>query len=291
MKGITIKGRTAQDVPMSRLTTWRVGGPAAWVVWPADEEELIRVWQYGQERGLRPLVLGRGSNVLAPDAGWRGVVIVTTALRRAEWRENGVRAGAGFSLADLARQAAARSLSGLEFAGGIPGALGGAIVMNAGAYGGAMSDLVVRARIWSPADGSREYSGTELDFSYRRSALQAGGRFVTAAELRLQPGDPAAIRRKMAEYRERRRQGQPLAVASAGSVFRNPAGDFAGRLIEQAGWKGRRVGGAEVSARNANFIINRGGATAAEIKELIDAVRADVERRFHICLETEIRIL
>jgi UDP-N-acetylmuramate dehydrogenase len=260
-------------------------------VWPADEEELACVWQYGRDRGLPPLILGRGSNVLAPDEGWPGLVVITTALRRAEWRENSVRAGAGCSLALLAQEAAARSLSGLEFACGIPGALGGAIVMNAGAYGGDMSGLTTRVRLWSPESGGREYSGTEMGFSYRRSALPAGGRCVTEVELRLRPDAQAAILGRMAEYRERRRQTQPLAVASAGSVFRNPAGDFAGRLIDRAGWKGRRIGGAEVSSRNANFIVNRGGATAAEIKELIAAVRADVERRFRVRLETEVRIL
>jgi UDP-N-acetylmuramate dehydrogenase len=278
-------------MPLSKLTTWRVGGPAAFAVWPADEEELLGVLRYGRERGLPAVVLGRGSNVLAPDGGWEGIAVITTMLRRAEWGENSVRAGAGCSLAALAREAARRSLSGLEFACGIPGTLGGAAVMNAGAYGRDMSEVITQARIWTPEDGSRELSGTELGFSYRRSTLQCGGRLLTAATLSLTPGEPAAIRRVMADHRERRRKTQPLGLPSAGSVFRNPAGDHAGRLIDEAGWKGRRIGGAEVSVRNANFIVNRGGATAGDIRTLIAAVREDVERRFRVRLETEVRVL
>jgi UDP-N-acetylmuramate dehydrogenase len=276
---------------MSKLTTWRVGGPASFVVWPADAEELISVLRRCRERGLRTLVLGLGSNVLAPDEGWEGVVVITTLLRQAEWRDNVVRAGAGCSLAALAGEAARRSLSGLEFACGIPGTLGGAVVMNAGAYGSDMSGLVARAQIWTPESGCQERSGSELGFSYRRSTLQTCGRLVTEVTLSLRPGEPAAVRRVMDDYRERRRQTQPRAVPSAGSVFRNPPGDYAGRLIEQAGWKKRRIGGAEVSASNANFIVNRGEATAADITALIAAVRADVERRFRVRLETEIKIL
>jgi UDP-N-acetylmuramate dehydrogenase len=276
---------------MSKLTAWRVGGPATFAVWPADEEELALVLRHGRASGLRTLVLGRGSNVLAPDGGWEGIVLMTTGLRQTIWREDGVSAGAGCTLPALAQEAARRSLSGLEFACGIPGTLGGAVVMNAGAYGGDMSGLVLRARLFTEEGGFRECSGAELGFSYRRSALQAGGRFVTGAVLRLRAREEALIRRDMDTWQTRRRQSQPLGVASAGSVFRNPPGDFAGRLIEMAGWKGRRAGGAEISARNANFIINSGGATAADIRELIAAVREDVERRFHIRLETEIKIL
>lgn len=291
MEGITIRGRVEKGMSLSKLTTWRVGGPAAFAVWPADEEELLSVLRYGRERGLPAVVLGRGSNVLAPDEGWEGIAVITTMLRRAEWGADAVRAGAGCSLAALAREAARRSLSGLEFAGGIPGTLGGAAVMNAGAYGRDMSEVIAQARIWTPEGGSREVSGAELGFSYRRSTLQCGGRLLTEATLSLTPGEPAAIRRVMADHREWRRKTQPLGLPSAGSVFRNPAGDHAGRLIDEAGWKGRRIGGAEVSVRNANFIVNRGGATAGDIRALITAVREDVERRFRVRLETEIKFL
>lgn len=243
-------------------------------------------------------LLGRGSNLLAADEGLEGIAIVTTCLTDIDWGEISVgentgreqqivRVGAGYSLARLSQEAGERGLSGLEFARGIPGTLGGAVIMNAGAHGGDISERVLRVK--ALVDGEIcEFSRTEITFAYRGSSLKDKA-WVLEAELVLTPGEKEKILETMQADLRRRAASQPLEWPNAGSVFRNPPGDFAARLIEAAGWKGKNRGGAKVSEKHCNFIVNTGGATAEDVLFLMRSIRADVRARFAAELQPEIR--
>ena len=280
-----------ENESMSRHTTFRVGGPADVLFLPESEEQLLWALSIAREAGVPCVVIGNGSNLVVKDGGIRGLVIALgegmAAIARAG---ETLTAWAGASLARVSAYAQASGLSGLEFASGIPGTLGGGCAMNAGAYGGQLSDVLVDARVL--LDGVvRTLTVEEMQMGYRTSLPLRRGGIVISARFALTPDDPEAIAARMRELNARRRDKQPLNYPSAGSTFKRPEGYFAGALIEQAGLKGKRVGGAQVSEKHAGFIVNTGGATAADILTLIGTVQDEVADRFGVRLETEVRIL
>ena len=279
-----------RDEPMARHTTFKVGGPATLMALPGTEEELLAAVRTAQEEGVVPLYVGNGSNLLVDDAGLDAFVVKTAPrVSRVEVRENTMRAGAGISLAQLAVEAADHGLTGFEFAHGIPGSLGGAVVMNAGAYGGEMCQVVSGVRAVDGQGQVHELAGDACGFSYRHSRFSAGGWLILAAEVSLSPGDPAVIRGRMEELMAKRKAKQPLEYPSAGSTFKRPEGHFAAALIEGCGLKGLTVGGAQVSAKHAGFVINTGLATCRDILELMDQVRERVFRETGVALEPEVK--
>jgi UDP-N-acetylmuramate dehydrogenase len=280
---------------MAAHTSFGIGGPADLLAEPADEEELGAILAFTGRRAVPYVTIGFGTNVLVRDGGFRGLVIKMTGFRElaaqaSEGPEGRLLAGAGLPLSAVADYAASLGLAGLEFAEGIPGSLGGAVAMNAGAYGGEMGQVVENCLVVEGDGSSRRLAAPELSFSYRSSAI-CEDQIVIEVVLRLQPTSREAILALMADYRGRRGRSQPLAARSAGSVFRRPRGHYAGTLIEEAGLKGRRVGDAEVSSQHAGFIINRGKATAADVLALMEVVRQTVRERSGVELEPEIRII
>lgn len=279
-----------RDEPMARHTTFKVGGPATLMALPGTEEELLAAVRTALEEGITPLFVGNGSNLLVDDAGLDALVVKTAPrVSRVEVRENTLRAGAGISLAQLASAAADHGLTGLEFAHGIPGSLGGAVVMNAGAYGGELCQVISQVRALDSRGQVRELAGDACDFSYRHSRFSAGGWLILSATVELASGDPAAIRGRMEELMARRKAKQPLEYPSAGSTFKRPEGHFAAALIEGCGLKGLTVGGAQVSEKHAGFVINIGSATCRDILDLMDQVRERVFRETGVELEPEVK--
>lgn len=278
--------------PMARHTTFRVGGPADYLVLPASAREVAAVLAAAGEFGTPVTVLGNGSNVLVRDKGIRGLVLKFDApLGYIRHRGQVVVAGAGASLGDVSRYAAGHGLTGLEFAVGIPGSIGGAVFMNAGAYEGEIGCVVAAVTAVGPDGRARRFAHEELGFGYRDSVFQHNGWIICEVELQLGRGEDTAIRARMEEYTSRREAKQPIELPSAGSTFKRPPGYFAGTLIEQAGLKGLRVGGAEVSAKHAGFIVNAGGATAADVLALIKEVQRQVHAKFGVKLQPEVRII
>ncbi len=281
-----------REEPMSRHTTFRIGGPVRRLARPAGPEELAALLELAEAEGWPTLVIGNGSNLLAADEGLDLLVIHTGHLDRLERLGGaGIRAGAGVSLARLALFAQKQSLGGLAFAHGIPGSLGGAVCMNAGAYGGEMSQVVRAVTAWFPGEGTVRLECDALEFGYRRSVFSRRSGVALEAELALEPGDGQAIRAEMEDLSRRRREKQPLELPSAGSVFKRPEGRFAGALIEGCGLKGLRVGGAQVSEKHAGFVVNTGSATCADVLELIGHIQERVLEETGVALEPEIRIL
>ncbi len=287
-----IRGEVLVAEPMSRHTSWRVGGPADLFVNPVDRADLEQAVAFARRHGIPYTVLGHGTNVLVRDGGVRGMVIASgRALDYWSVEGTRVRAGAGVSLPTLARRIARHGLTGLEFGVGIPGTLGGALMMNAGAGGGDMSRVVRWVDILDEAGEPRRLGLEDLGFGYRRSRLQGRRLVILEAEMQLEPDDPAAIQARMQQHLDYRARTQPIGTANAGSVFKNPPGDFAGRLLELAGAKGMRVGGARVPAEHANFIVNDGSATPADILTVIERLRRLVRHHHGVDLELEVEIL
>jgi UDP-N-acetylmuramate dehydrogenase len=281
--------------PLSRHTSFRIGGPAdAWVE-VQSAEEILDLQRLGRAQGVPVSVLGIGTNVLVADRGVRGIVLkLGRGLGVFDWRQEDarwhVRAGAAAPFKKLVMDAAARGLTGLEFAEGIPGSLGGGLLMNAGAFGGEISHCVTAIEVVDAELGVRELLRDTLRFGYRRFDLPTD-HIVTRIDFALAPGDPDAIRATMASAKSKRDKKQPLGFPNAGSVFKNPPGEFAGRLIEAAGLKGRRVGGAMISEQHANFIVNLGEATAADVKALMDEVAEIIWQAREIRLVPEIKLI
>lgn len=282
--------RLLEGEPMAAHCSFRIGGPAALFAEPSDEAELLALLAALRERGVRPLLLGKGTNVLVADAGVPGVVVhIGEALGAVHVAGTRMEAGAGVPLSVLAQRAREHSLTGLEFAHGIPGSLGGAVVMNAGAYDGEMKDVVVSVRY---LDGEGTLRETEdMGFAYRRSRFSDGQSVVLSAVLQLREGDGEAVAARMRELGERRRSKQPLDRPSAGSTFKRPARGYAAALIEGAGLKGLSVGGAQVSEKHAGFVINTGNASCADVLALMELVRARVLEKYGVELEPEVRIV
>ena len=282
-----------QDEPMSRHTSFRIGGPARRMALPKSGE-MVRLLELAEDCGICPLVIGKGSNLLVADEGLDRLVINTSAMEEMELAEDTceMTAGAGVSLAKLATFACKQGLTGLEFAHGIPGTLGGAVCMNAGAYDGEMKQVITRVRVYFPGEGVRVLSCEEMEFAYRHSLLSdRPDAVVLSATMQLRPGEETVIREKMQELMGRRKASQPLEYPSAGSTFKRPTGYFAGTLIDQCGLKGFTVGGAQVSEKHAGFVINIGNATFADVTELIRQVQAQVQEEKGVWLEPEVRII
>ncbi len=282
------------QVPVATLTSFRVGGPAQWYVAPQNLEALQASFEWAKGSGLAVTTLGAGSNLLVSDRGLPGLVIGTRHLRHTQFNlDTGeVWAGAGQPLPRLAWQAAALGLQGLEWAVGIPGTVGGAVVMNAGAHSSCVADILVDTQLLSPSGILETLTPQQLGYSYRTSVLQGNERLVTQATFKLQPGaDPAKVMATTTHHLNQRRTHQPYHLPSCGSVFRNPNPYKAGWLIEQTGLKGYQIGAAQVAQLHANFILNCGGATASDVFHLIRYIQQQVEQRWSVWLEPEVRII
>ncbi len=279
--------------PMYKHTTFRVGGPVTLMALPRSVEELSTAVSLAREAGIEPFFLGRGSNLLVADRGAEAFLIkLAGGLDRLELLgENSLYVGAGVTLAQAAVFALEHALTGLEFAHGIPGTLGGGVFMNAGAYDGELSQVISWADCLDESGRIQRLAGEELELGYRTSVFSRKPWVVTGARLDLTPGDPAAIRARMEDLSHRRRSKQPLEFPSAGSTFKRPAGHFAGALIQEAGLKGVRIGGAQVSEKHAGFVVNTGGATSDDILSLIRLVRDTVLEKTGVLLEPEVRML
>lgn len=278
--------------PMTRHTTFRIGGNADVFLLPASMEELLEVLRLVKQYSVPLAILGNGSNVLVRDGGIRGAVVsFGKPFAHIGMEETRITAGAGATLGAVSLFAASHSLSGLEFAVGIPGSLGGAVFMNAGAYDGEMRSVVSRVTAVAPDGEVRQYDSSEMDFGYRHSIFQENGHIICEIELVLREGESSAIQEKMAEFTKRRMEKQPLDKPSAGSTFKRPPGLFAGTLIDEAGLKGFTIGGAQVSEKHAGFVINKGGATAADVLALIEEIQRRIEERNGVHLIPEIRII
>lgn len=282
----------AENEPLSAHTSFRIGGPAALMAFPKNEDELAVLLRAASQCGVKPRILGAGTNVLAPDEGLDGLVICTKdcllGLRALEGGR--IEAMAGETLAHAAVFARGQSLTGLEFAHGIPGTVGGGVYMNAGAYGGEIAQVAEETTVLM-ADGTRRVlRGAEQAFAYRTSAFERMECIIVKTVFALRPGDADEIGARMRELMEKRRASQPLELPSAGSTFKRPAGAYAGALIEASGLKGRGVGGAEISRKHAGFVVNRGGATARDVLETIKLVQETVYADSGFRLEPEVRI-
>lgn len=277
--------------PMSRHTSFQIGGPVRLMAVPGSEAELITVLQKAEEAEVVPYVLGNGTNLLCQDEPMDCFVIKTSkGLHRLELLPGGViDCGAGVLMSQAAAFACQHGLSGLEFASGIPGTMGGGIMMNAGAYGGEMKDVLVETRYLTLDGQSGVRRGEEQRLGYRTSCFSGGREIITGGLLQLTPGDPAEIQKRMEELAYKRKSKQPLEYPSAGSTFKRPVGGFAAALIDQCGLKGLTVGGAQVSEKHAGFVINRGGATCADVLALTDQIRTVVREKTGVTLELEVK--
>ncbi len=286
------KDNVLVDEPMSEHTTFKVGGPADIFVTPDDADELADVLEACHEADVPYFVLGCGSDLLVSDEGYRGVIISMTEEFigvSVDGREMSCQAGVG--LREASEMACELGLSGLEFACGIPGSIGGACYMNAGAYNGCIADVLKSVRVLLPDGTVDTLSVDELDLGYRKSRIADEGLVVLSATFLLKPADPEEIREVMDDLTRRREEKQPLELPSAGSTFKRPEGYFAGKLISDAGLKGWQSGGAAVSTKHAGFVVNVGGATAADVHAVIEHVQDEVERQFGVRLEPEVRFL
>lgn len=282
-----------REHPLARHTSFNIGGPAQWFVELAGVDELERVSDGCRERGVPCRFLGAGTNLLIGDRGVPGLV-VRVVNREFSVDGDRVRAGAGLKMMRLARMAADRGLVGFEFAIGVPGTVGGAVYQDAGCWGRELREVLVQVEGHVPGEGRRRWAPEELDLGYRTSAFREGGlrgALITAATVRLVPGDGLAARREMQRLTAERNRSQPIRTKNCGSVFKNPPGDSAGRLVEAAGMKGAREGGAHVSEQHANFIVNDGGATAHDVRVLIQRIRERVRAESGVDLEPEVEMI
>lgn len=281
-----------KDVPMSELTTFRIGGPADLFIEPQTPEGFSRMISLCREKEMPFMVIGAGSNLLVSDRGIDGVVFrLSGGFDKVEISGTEIVSGAATSLAKLAKSAQRAGLSGLEFASGIPGSVGGAVFMNAGAYGGEMKDVVRKTTYLDENGDLQTVAGDAHNFSYRESAFSDGGKYILSTRMQLAPKDPDKISETMRELNARRKEKQPLEKPSAGSTFKRPTGYFAAKLIEDAGLKGYCVGGACVSEKHAGFVVNNGGATCDDVVRLMEYVQKTVLEKFGVHLEPEVRVI
>ncbi len=277
---------------MSRHTSFHIGGPADVLAQPSTEEELAALLRVAKANDVPVTLIGNGSNLLVRDKGIRGIVIqLGNMFKDVQASDHVLVFGSGVSLAVASRIAAEHGLTGLEFAVGIPGSIGGAVYMNAGAYDGEMSNVVTSVRVMDYDGKVQEITAEKLDFGYRHTALQGSGDIVLQVICDLADGDKNEIKSKMEDFNNRRRTKQPLEYPSAGSMFKRPPGYFAGTLIDQTGLKGYTVGGAQVSPKHAGFVVNVGGATASDVLQLIADVQEKVQAAHGVHLEPEVLIL
>lgn len=280
------------DEPMSKHTSFRIGGPAAVMAFPQNEEELSEVLKVSGKLDIKPVILGAGTNVLAPDEGLPGLIVcLKDCMNGMELLEGGgIRVMSGVTMTRAAVFAANHGLTGMEFAHGIPGTVGGGVYMNAGAYGGEISQICRSVTVMDRNGKTRQLSREEMDFGYRHSILEESGEIVVSAVFGLAQDSPEAVKARMRQLQAKRSASQPLDLPSAGSAFKRPVGGYAAALIDQAGLKGYRVGNAAISGKHAGFAVNLGGATAHDVKELLTQVSDRVYAASGIRLEPEIRI-
>ena len=290
LNNVIAKDSILIDEPMSRHTTFRVGGPADFFVTPKAKEEVRDVIRICKEAGMPYYIIGNGSNLLVSDAGYRGVIVqIYKEMNEVKVEGDLVKAQAGALLSGIAAKALWAELSGFEFASGIPGTIGGACVMNAGAYGGEMKDVLESVTVLTGEGKIIELGRNELELGYRTSVIAKKGYIVLGAVLKLERGDGEKIKTYMDELKEKRVTKQPLEYPSAGSTFKRPEGYFAGKLIQDSGLKGFTVGGAQVSEKHSGFVINKGNATAADVMELIRQVTAKVKEDTGVTMEPEVK--
>ncbi len=281
-----------REEPMKKHITFRVGGPAACFLTPSTKEQIREILHICQEEKTPYFILGNGSNLLVSDQGFDGVVLqVYKNMKQVTVEGEHLRVQAGALLSATARKALEAGLTGMEFAAGIPGTMGGAAVMNAGAYGGEMKDILESVTVLTPEGEQKELKNEELQLGYRTSVVKEKGYIVLEAVLSLKKGDPEAIKSRMDELKEQRVTKQPLEYPSAGSTFKRPEGYFAGKLIQDAGLRGYQVGGAQVSEKHCGFVINKENATAKDVVDLIHDVQRIVYEKFQVQLETEVKFL
>lgn len=286
-----------EQEPLSAHTTFRIGGPAAYYLIPENRDEVSEALDFAKEKGLPFYVLGRGSNMLFDDEGYPGVIVeIGRGMEQMSVEKEldetvRVVAQAGITMSSMAMQLAEAGLTGFEFAGGIPGTLGGGITMNAGAYGGEIRDCIQDATVMTESGGILVLTRDQLELGYRTSVIQHERYLILEGSFLFKRGEKEEILARMRELNQRRRDKQPLEYPSAGSTFKRPEGYFAGKLIEDAGLRGYRVGDAQVSEKHCGFVVNRGNATAAEVRQLIRDVQEQVQEKFQVRLEPEVRII
>lgn len=281
-------GKVIENPYLKDYTTYKVGGMAICMVYPDDESGLITLLKYLKENSIKHKILGNGSNVIFNNSGYDGVIIKLDNFNDLKIINNKIIVGAGYLLSKLSLRVSRLGLTGMEFAAGIPGSIGGAIYMNAGAYKSDMGYIVTSVKVLTPDYKIKTLYNKDLDFHYRSSFIQKNNDYICLeATITLKKGNPEEIMELINERKKRRLETQPLEYPSAGSVFRNPEGDFAGRLIEEIGYKGKSIGGAKVSEKHANFIINNGNATGEDIKKLINEIKEKVKEKYNIELKVE----
>lgn len=287
-----VKGVVLFGEPMKKHTSFCIGGPAVIFIIPADKNDLNNILNFANSNNIQINIIGNGTNLLVSDDGVAGITIkISSCFDDVIVSGQKIVVGAGYSLSELSKLVANYGLSGLEFAVGIPGTVGGAVVMNAGAHGGAMADVVTKVLTMNFEGKTNELSKDNLVFGYRKSKLQNDDAIVLEVEMELKKGDTAEIKKRMVKYLEWRKKNQPINIPNAGSIFKNPKNDYAGRLIDIAGCKGIRIGDAQVSELKANFIVNRGNASAKDVLTLIERVSNIVKLKCGIKLESEVKII
>ncbi len=292
IKSIVTRQNVLTDEPMCDHTTFKIGGKADVFVSIINEHEILRLLELLRSRQIPFFILGNGSNILVSDEGYRGVIIeIGSAYSGVRMLDDIVIAKAGTTMAKLSHFAMENDLTGLEFASGIPGTVGGGIIMNAGAYGGEMRQITYRVKAVTPSGEVIYLSNADMEFEYRNSKAKKEGYIILQAEFRLHRGEKSVIEGIMRDLAKKRRDKQPLEFPSAGSTFKRPQGYYAGKLIADAGLKGLSVGGAQVSEKHAGFLINTGSATAADMYELINQVRTKVKEAYSVVLEPEVIFL
>ena len=278
--------------PMSRHTTFRAGGPADFFVTPEKEGQVRKTLSLLKEAQVPRYIMGNGSNLLVGDRGYRGVILqICKKMNRIRIQDTVIQAQAGALLSKIAAEAQAKGLTGFEFASGIPGSLGGAAMMNAGAYGGEMKQVLIQAQILNASGEIEDVLAEEMELGYRSSVFSRNGGVILSASIQLEPGDPPAIQSRMEELKFLRTSKQPLEYPSAGSTFKRPEGYFAGKLIQDAGLRGFQVGGAQVSEKHCGFVINKDQATAMDISSLMEQVSEKVYAQFGVRLEPEVKLI
>lgn len=278
--------------PMSRHTTFRAGGPADFFVTPEKEGQVRKTLFLLKEARVPCYIMGNGSNLLVGDRGYRGVILqICKKMNRIRIQDTVIQAQAGALLSKIAAEAQAKGLTGFEFASGIPGSLGGAVMMNAGAYGGEMKQVLTQAQVLNASGEIEDVLAEEMELGYRSSVFSRNGGVILSASIQLEPGDPPAIQSRMEELKFLRTSKQPLEYPSAGSTFKRPEGYFAGKLIQDAGLRGFQVGGAQVSEKHCGFVINKDQASAMDIRSLMEQVSEKVYAQFGVRLEPEVKLI
>lgn len=280
-----------EDEPLSKYTFTKTGGKADILIFPETYEEVQKTVRFASLNGVPYTILGNGSNLIIKDGGIRGIVLILTKLAKISHTGNDITAQCGAAIIDVSRYALKQNLTGLEFACGIPGSVGGALYMNAGAYGGEVKDVLKSALVLTKTGKMKRLEKSDLSFQYRKSSIAENGEIALEGTFSLKPGDAQEIKAKMDELTYLRESKQPLEYPSCGSVFKRPPGYFAGKLIQDSGLQGKRIGGVEVSTKHAGFMVNVGGGTATDYINLIKFVQKTVKEKFGVDLETEVKII